>query len=205
MVVAATLSVAATDHFFIEDFNISAGQTVPVSILLENESRFTAFQTDLYLPEGLTVAQDQFTLNPARRAPDHTIACCYQPDGALRIMSYSMSIAPYSGSEGALVTFNVTADDQFSGPAVIALRNTYFTLVTGVEMELEDSFCTVNPLKLGDVNGDGNLTVGDVAFFIGFLLNGSSTAFCVDNADVNEDQNVNVADVAQLIKQLLAQ
>ena len=34
MVVAATFSVAATDHLFIEDFTIQPGQTAQVEVLL---------------------------------------------------------------------------------------------------------------------------------------------------------------------------
>ena len=54
MVVA--LGAAATDRFYIEDFTISPGETRTVSILLDNEAEYTAFQSDLYLPEGLTAA-----------------------------------------------------------------------------------------------------------------------------------------------------
>ncbi len=44
---------AAIDRFYIEDFTISSGETRTISILLENEIEYTAFQSDIYLPEGL--------------------------------------------------------------------------------------------------------------------------------------------------------
>ena len=53
MVVAATFSVAATDRLFFEDFSVMPGEVNQVEILLENEVQYTAFQTDLYLPEEL--------------------------------------------------------------------------------------------------------------------------------------------------------
>ena len=51
----AVLCAAATDRFYIDDFSISPGGTRTISIVLENETAFTAFQTDIYLPEGLSI------------------------------------------------------------------------------------------------------------------------------------------------------
>ena len=93
------ICAAATDRFFIEDFTINAGETLMVSILLDNETAYTAFQTDIYLPEGLTVEQEDgdyiFDLT-SRKGRDHIIASQVQADGAIRIMSYSPSIKTYS-------------------------------------------------------------------------------------------------------------
>lgn len=41
---------AATDRFYIEDFSISPGETRTVSILLDNEAEYTAFQCDAACP-----------------------------------------------------------------------------------------------------------------------------------------------------------
>jgi len=51
----------------------------------------------------------------------------------------------------------------------------------------------------GDVNGDGKLSIADVAALIDILLSQTTT----DNADVNGDGNVSIADVAALIDLLL--
>lgn len=111
MIGAAVVS-AATERFYIEDFEIAPGETRTVSILLNNEVAYTAFQADLYLPDGLTVEQEDgdyiFDLT-ARKARDHIIASQLQPDGSIRLMSYSPKINAYSGNSGALVTFNVVA------------------------------------------------------------------------------------------------
>lgn len=152
----AALCAAATDRFYIEDFSISAGETCMVSIMLDNETAYTAFQTDIYLPEGLIVEQEDgdyiFDLT-SRKGRDHNIASQVQADGAIRIMSYSPSIKTYSGNSGALVTFNVTATDNAGGEITIELKNTLFTTKTGTEVAFNDETCHVNiPLK--DLSGE---------------------------------------------------
>ena len=91
------------------------GETRTVEILLDNETAYTAFQCDLYLPDGLTVDQDDgdyiFDLTP-RKARDHSIASQPQSSGAIRVISYSPHINAYSGNSGALVTCSVTAGSR---------------------------------------------------------------------------------------------
>lgn len=154
----ATLCATATDRFYIEDFSISAGETRTVSIMLENETAYTAFQTDLYLPAGLTVEQEDgdciFDLT-SRKGRDHNIATQVQADGAIRIMSYSPTIKAYSGNSGALVTFNVTATEDFTAPTTIQLKNTLLTTKNGVEVAFNDETCNVtSDVVLKDLTGE---------------------------------------------------
>lgn len=202
MVVAATFSVAATDHLFIKDFTIQPGQTVQVEVLLENEAQYTAFQTDLYMPEGLTIDVQSLALT-SRKASDHVLAHCVLINGAVRVMSYSMRVQPYSGTSGAIFTFNVTASETFVGPADIVLKNIRLTNVAGTDTALDNTSCTVSSGKIGDANGDGNLTITDVTSLIYFLLNGDTSLIRFDLADVNHDGGVTITDVSDLIYLLL--
>ena len=54
---------------------------------------------------------------------------------------------------------------------------------------------------VGDVNGDGNVSIGDVTALIDILLNGSEAP---EAADVNGDNNVSIGDVTALIDMLLS-
>ena len=137
------LFAAATDRLYMEDFTIQAGETVEVSLILQNATQYTAFQTDLYLPEGLSIEKEDgdyaFELT-SRKSRDHFIASHDMPDGAIRIMSYSMNVNPFSGNDGALVTFNITACDTFTEDAIIELKKDY--VVTEEEM---NEFCHALP------------------------------------------------------------
>ena len=210
MAVVAVLCAAATDRFYIEDFTIAPGETRTVSIMLDNETAYTAFQTDIYMPAGLSIEMEDgdyiFDLTE-RKSRDHMIASQPQADGAIRVISYSNRINPFNGNSGALVTFNLTADTDFTGPAVIAMRNTLFTTTAGVEIPFDDETCIVTLSAIGlkgDVNGDGNVTVADVTALINLVLSGNASAAAHSAADMNEDGNLTVADVTALISYVLA-
>ena len=204
MGVAVAMCAAAVDRFYIEDFSIEKGVTLPVGILLENETVYTAFQCDLYLPEGLTATNVKLT---SRKHSSHTLSVIAQPDGALRLLSYSLQLKPYSGTSGALVTMDITAADTFTGPAVIALRNVMFSNLMGEEVPLDDAECTVTTPTAalpGDVDEDGIITIGDATALIDHLLGGTVLTFNAKNADVDQDGNITIGDVTAIIDQLLS-
>lgn len=197
MVVAATFSVAATDRFFIEDFLVLPGEVKQVEILLENEAQYTAFQADLYLPDGITLMPNSVELTN-RKAANHSIATSQQSDGAIRMMSYSMNLSPYSGSSGTLVTFNVKMDQAINIPAAIVLKNILFTTTAGVEITFANEECSV--FLRGDVNCDGNVSIADLTCLIDLLLAANQHP---KSADVNDDGSVSISDVTFLIDVLL--
>ncbi len=203
------LSGVANDRFYIEDFTINPGETMTVSIMLDNEAAYTAFQTDLYLPEGLAVEQEDgdyiFDLT-SRKGSDHTLSAQLRGDGSIRLLSYSLRIKPYSGNSGALVTFNVTADSHFTGSASILLKNILFTTTGGAEIPFANETCTVtsaSTVQPGDVNGDNEVDISDVSALIDYLLGLGDDWFNTDAADVNGDTIVSIADVSALIDILL--
>ena len=57
--------------------------------------------------------------------------------------------------------------------------------------------------ELGDVNHDGNFTIGDVTMLISYVLANGNGAACPICADVNEDGTCNIADVTMLIAKVL--
>ena len=174
LLVAVTAMVAinlvAANRFYLPDFVIAAGETMQVAMILENDEPFTAFQTDLMLPQGLTVVQDDgdYLLDlTARNASDQTIISKLREDGALRMVSFCMSVRPYSGNSGALVVLNLHADEGFTAPATIGLKFSFFTTVDGDEFILQEETCDVQLLAQqikGDANVDGMVSIGDVTY-----------------------------------------
>ena len=208
-VMAVALSATAANRFYLPNFVIAAGETMQVAMILENDEPFTAFQTDLILPQGLSVVQDDgdYLLDlTGRNASDQAIISKLRPDGALRMVSFCMSVKPYSGNNGALVVINLHADDDFTGPATIGLKNSFFVNVDGVQFILPQESCSVQLLIQrikGDANGDGNRNISDVTWLINYLLAGCTTSFHTENADVNEDGEITISDVTSLINLLL--
>ena len=208
-VMAITFNVTATNRFYLPDFVIAAGETMQVAMILENDKQFTAFQSDLILPPGLSVIEDDgeylFDLTN-RNASDQTIISKLRPDGALRIVSFCMSVKPYSGNTGALVIINLQADESFIGSATISLKNSFFTTIDGEEYVLTGDTCQVQLLAQqikGDTNVDCRVSISDVTYLIDYLLAGCQTSFHTENADMNTDGVVSISDVTALIDMLL--
>ena len=202
--VVMALGAAANDRFYIEDFTLAPGETRTVSILLDNETEYTAFQADIYLPEGLTATNFALT---ARKTNNHTLTATVLPDGGIRLLSYSIQLKAYSGNSGPLVTFDVTASSDFESPASIQLKNSLFTTVAGVEIPFDDETCTVTQTVTGlqgDVDDNGLVNISDVTALIDYLLNGDASAINLTNADCDGNGLVNISDVTSLIDYLLS-
>lgn len=205
MAAVVTMCAAATQRFYIEDFSIRAGETATVAILLDNEMEYTAFQADMYLPEGLTAVDGTFALT-SRKTRTHNLSAVSQQDGAIRLMSYSLQVLPFVGNSGALVTFDLAASEDFAG-GNIELRGILFTTVMGVEVPFANEVCTVGlrpAILRGDVDEDGVISIADVASLIDYILGAEVDPFNWDNADVDADGEISIADVATLIDMVLS-
>lgn len=209
VMVVVALNVAAVNRFFLPDFTIAQGETMQVAMILDNDEPFTAFQTDLLLPTGLSVIEDDgeylFDLT-GRNASDQTIISKLRDDGVLRMVSFCMSVKPYTGNSGALVVINLQADSAFVGPATIRLKNSFFVNVDGQQFTLPEASCEVllySQLIRGDVNGDSSVDVGDVTCLIGYMLNGCTSSFHIENAYLNDDAVIDISDVISLIDMIL--
>ena len=219
---AVALSATAANRFYLPDFTISAGETMQVAMILENDEPFTAFQTDLILPQGLSVVQDdgEYLLDlTGRNASDQAIISKLRPDGALRMVSFCMSVKPYSGNFQETMQRGQRENQSGETPALkplkkkiadydvaISLKNSFFANVDGVQFILPQETCTVQLLAQqikGDTNGDGKMNISDVTTLINYLLAGCTTSFHTENADVNEDGNITISDVTSLINMLL--
>jgi len=60
------------------------------------------------------------------------------------------------------------------------------------------------PVKRGDVNNDGTISIDDVTTLIDYLLGGGATGINLDNADCDQMNGITIADVTALIDYLLA-
>lgn len=176
-----------------------------VAMVLENDEQFTAFQTDLLLPDGLSVVEDdgEFLLDLTGRNPsDQTIISKLRDDGALRMVSFCLSVRPYTGNQGPIVIINLHADENFTGPANIGLKYSFFATIDGTQIILPEESSNVQQLAQqikGDTNGDGLVNISDITALINYMLTGCSSSFHTENADMNDDGNVNITDATMLI------
>jgi len=98
-----------------ESVSLMAGETRTVSIVLDNEMDYTAFQMDLTLPEGLTAGNFQLT----DRAGSHAFDVNAIAGNKVRALCYSPAIEVIDGHSGALLTFDVTANATVEGSITV--------------------------------------------------------------------------------------
>ncbi len=183
------------------------GNTIVIPVSLENESELTAFQTDLYLPEGFELLKkdgEYLVELSDRKGRDHVIMANDLDDGGIRIISYSTTVKPYIGNEGELFYITVKTPDDGDGDYTIMLKNTLLTTTDHEELNAPDASCTITvyPYILGDANNSGTVTVTDIVTTARYILNYHPDPFVFGAADLNVDGNISVTDIV-IIAQLI--
>lgn len=184
------------------------GNTIVIPVSLENESELTAFQTDLYLPEGFELVKedgDYLVELSDRKGRDHVIMANDLDDGGIRIISYSTTVKPYSGNEGELFYITVKTPDDGDGDYTIMLKNTLLTTTDHEELNAPDASCTVTvyPYIMGDANNSGTVTVTDIVVTARYILNYHPDPFVFGAADVNYDGNISVTDIVIIAQMIM--
>ncbi len=101
----------------------------------------------------------------------------------------------------ALIKYNVTEDRYLQYNA----NSPRFCFYKGTQKypQLYVKVAATPDVKLGDVNGDGDVNVNDVTVLINYILGKNPTPFVEANANVNGDEGINVNDVTALINMIL--
>lgn len=195
-----------SNRLYIENLTLNAGETIDVSILLDNEvTDFASFQADMYLSEGLELVEqydedneEYFTFALTTRARNRmAIGSATQSDGAVRLMltqTIGSTVQTIKETSGALVTFKLKANASASGTRYIDLKNIVFTTATSQQYNFDDERATIT------VNG-GSTPISQLTITANVLnlLTGTSQALMVtpSNASVTwTSSNTAVATVS---------
>ncbi len=126
-----------SNKFYIPDFKIAANETKTIGLVLDNETAFTAFQADIYLPEGLSIVANTFAVT--NRASGHSVSAKSFSDGRTRITCFNPNNVNFSGNTGALVEFYITANKDVAESCRIELKNSVFSTAAGSEFVFENT------------------------------------------------------------------
>ena len=203
----AVMAVSAQDRLYIEDFSIAPGESKTISVLLSNNTTYCALQTDIVLPEGLTIDTDDgdYIIDlTSRKASDHVVSTNLLSDGSIRVFVSSQNSRPFNGNNGAIMTIDVTASQTFER-GNITLHNSVLVEEDGTRHVFADETTKVNggiPVGVtGDVNCDGSVNAADVTALYNYILNGDTTY--LSTSDVNNDGAVNAGDVTAVYNIIL--
>lgn len=191
------------DSFSVSDNTAFHGDTIVIPVSMQNESEITAFQTDVYLPDGFELVQvngDYAVSLSDRKGRDHVIMVNNAPDGALRVLSYSPTLKPFKNNEGELFYITVKVPEGASGTFPIWLRNTILTSTDEEELYAIDALSNVSVTNIimGDVDGNGAINVADIVQTARYILNYNPEPFIFDAADINGDSKITITDVVKI-------
>lgn len=186
---------------------------VNIPIVMTNTTAVTAFQFDLYLPDGVSVVSTledgeviyDITLNGERAKSSHMADAEIQPDGALRVLVFSAENVPFEGNSGVILEVGVTIGDLEDGNYSVVMRDIRMSADDGTE-ELCPDFTanlTIQNTLMGDVNSDGSHTISDVVMVINAILGRTQTNFDVVAADMNGDGLITVGDAISVLRLVL--
>ncbi len=142
-----TIGITASDddtqanRCYIPDFEIVAGDKATVELVLDNSAEFTGFQTDVYLPQGITMIQGTLA-KTGRLGGTHTVQASNRADGSVRIIGFSAMSTAITGNSGAIVTFQVEASSDFA-QGEVSVKNTRFSTPDADEQILDDETAQV--------------------------------------------------------------
>lgn len=112
----SAMTAMAQDKIYVADFSIEAGQKKTVDLVLDNPANeLCAFQFEMYLPEGISIAKKgngklDVTLN-ADRIEGHTLSCSKVEAGHYRFLCYSLDSDNFYDSEGAIAAIVFEAEE----------------------------------------------------------------------------------------------
>ena len=188
--------------------NTYSGASERVSVEMTNEQAITAFQCDIYLPDGISIAtiDGEYDINLSSRAKSsHSLSCVEQSDGSIRLLCYSMSLATFSGNEGELFDINFNISKEIEGNYQVLINNVVLTDKAQNEYKSSAAIIDFNVKAYvpADVNNDGSINVTDVVATASYILGLDTKKFIFEAADMNKDGVINVTDIVGIASIIL--
>ena len=123
--------ISADNSIFVADISMKAGEKQKIEICLNNTTTFMAFQFDLVLPEGISIAKkkngkDDVAFNEDRK-DDHTVTVNESTSGIFTFINFSMTNSPFYENEGALLYVTLQADENLSENKSASIKNIIFS------------------------------------------------------------------------------
>ena len=208
----------STDHFmlsFESDGTPIAINRDEIGLALTNAAGYTSFVTASYgdvrqkqavEPVGDITGGGQFShaVPASGKITWWKFAGAYNDSIAIKAgRSSSLQLFAPDGTELYAVTGTGATVQQ---AMILSKPGTYYVAqhsATGTAALGLDFWHEQNRAQIGDVNGDGSVSIGDVTGLINLLLSGNDGTY-IASADVNGDGIINIGDVTALINKLLS-
>jgi CRISPR/Cas system-associated protein endoribonuclease Cas2 len=165
----ANTDISGNDNvIYIEPLQTPSNTQLQLSLKMKNTAAIRGFQTDVYLPEGVTAVKNSngryLASLTASRLPEgsaHTLTVSEQPDGAIRLLCGSQYDETFTGSDGEIATLTISVSgDMNPGDYPIVLRYVKLT-----ETNISNYYLTDEVETTMNVTGpsDGRVTFDENA------------------------------------------
>ena len=184
------------------------GSSNLVFSLDNGDEKVSAFQFDLTLPNGVTLAEDGegFAFTLANRC-NGMLTQIAENQGHYTLVAFFMDNNKFiDGSSGPVVTLTMKAEEGLSvGELQGAVDNIILSNLDYEVLKVAPATfpITISGNPLGDVDHNGDVNVVDVMMTVGKILGDMVSGFHVENADVNGDGSLNVIDVMGIVNIVL--
>ena len=207
------ITVEKNNKLTVTDMTQCSGGRGTLNVLLTDEETIMGFQFDLQLPAGVTVAEKDGKLLAAltgNAVNTHSISSSKVSDGLYRFVvtpQGSRAISQANG-DGMTITINV-ADNVAVGTYTMTIKDIEMTVKkTGnvyedIHPKNSTAKLTITEAMMGDVNGDGRVSVTDVISMNSYILEEEPAQFIRKVADLNGDGKVTITDLVQVIDIIL--
>ena len=185
-----------------------AGSMTTFNVNLLNRDEVTAFQFEVELPEGVSIYEENGTLEAqlTTRGNGHSFGCIKTGENTYQFTAMSLGSKSFKKNEGPIVRMTLTTDATLQlGGYPIKVKNTELSKPDGMRVQPSDftSTLTIKEADLGDVNGDGKITVTD-AVYVYKKVNGETPEhFQQAAADLNRDNNITINDAVLIVNMVL--
>lgn len=198
------------DVISVAEIAVGSGSTTNFAINLTNKTTdLTAYQFDLVLPIGITLATNdngKYLVSKTDRYEDDAqtlnVSKVDDATNTYRIVCFSITNEKISGTSGAILNAVLAVDKNIvDGTFEGKISDIVFTKTDGKQLKLSDSKFTivVNSIILGDANGDGEVNVSDIVEIVNYIMGKPSAIFVQAAADLNGDGEINVTDIVKVV------
>lgn len=162
-----------------KDVKVRSDNQFELKICVRNESAITLWQTDLTLPQGISIATDSFGDLDVRVSGDrtnsnrHSLSLNKLQGNTYRLLCASNNNNNFLGNDGEVATLVLNVDkDVVDGIYSVLYNNSLFVEDNEVGHNSGFSFghILVDNSVLGDLNRDGKVDVDDMNAIINIIL-----------------------------------